>query len=389
MGLIEAFKAKKIFIYSLYLLLVVILAPAAVSIGISSEPLPRLYFFKPNMELTISMKCFDYTDDCEPYAEGKFSENVVFSSLKETGQNEKGFTAAIKMPQDIGAPGEHKLYIGVTDIDKRSSSGISVITKVRKVLRFMALYDEKYADVSFSAPNINENEKEAFLFDVSNFGKDDLVLVYGEVDVFNSQGEKVGSAKSGSTGIKSTESAAIKAEWDSKGIKSGQYTAAGRLFYDGNEKLMNQTFLIGTKDVEIISHTMDFEESRISRMDINVRNTWNGPINELYGVVRINKTEFKTPSIPLGAFQEGILNAYIDASQFRLGKHDIEITLHFDGSQRTEESSINIFRAKGKGIYLPMQIGMNSTTLLTALILLLLLLNIIFIIWTKRKKNNL
>ncbi|PIN85947.1 hypothetical protein COV19_07055 [Candidatus Woesearchaeota archaeon CG10_big_fil_rev_8_21_14_0_10_44_13] len=380
---------KEGFLHGLvFMLLFMLSVPAAFSIGISSEPMPYYYFFTPNMEISMEMKCYDYADDCLPYAEGEFSENVMFGSLVQTGDNEKSFSVKVNMPPEAGAPGEHRLYLGVSDVKNTASSGISVLTKVRKIMRFMILYEEKYVQASFSAPNINENEVGKFTFTVSNFGKPDLMLVYGQIDIFNDQGEKIGTAKSGSRGLKSTESKTLTAEWDSKGIKAGQHTAVGILYYDGNEKLMNQTFLIGMKDVSMINYTDKFEEGRISRMDINVKNSWNGPINDLHSSISVNGTEFKTPSITMGAFGTGTLTGYLDATMLKKGRYDAEIKIYFDGSEKTQAAKIEVFKPKGKGVYLPMQLGLNTTTLLIGAILLLVIFNMIMLLWMRKKRTG-
>lgn len=382
MFVINAKKSINI-LFCLFVLLVI--SPAVASIGIGSSPLPKLHFFEPNMELVIDMKCFEYTDDCEPYATGEFSEYLTFSDLTETGPNEKSFRVTVKMPAEIGTPGKHTLYIGVTDIEKSASTGISVITKVRKAVNFMVLYETKYAAAAFSAPNINEDETAIFRFEVSNFGKQDLMLVYGKVDIFNIKGEKVGSVKSKSTSIKSTETKTISAEWDSHGTIAGEYTAVGTLVYDSIEKIMNSTFLIGTKEVEILNYTKNFEIGKISRMDIDIINRWNGPINDLYAVVNVGQIEFKTPSISLNAFQSSTLTGHIDTTNLESGEHEIEMTLRFDGNEKKEKGIINVFKSKEKGLYLPMKLGLNLTTALICLVVLLVLFNIIIVLRMRKK----
>lgn len=374
-----------LFLALLPALLFILAIPTTLAIGISSVPFPKYYFFQPDMEIGMDMACYDYTDDCETYVEGELSQYTQLSSLVQSSANEKAFMFSMKLPADMQPPGEHLGYIGVTDIKKTASSGITVITKVRKVIRVMVLYGLPYAEVSFSAPNINENEIARFIFDVSNYGKQDLMLVYGNVDIYNSDGKKAGSAGSKSTGIRSTETTSIIVEWDSKGAVSGQYTAVGTLHYDGNEKIINQTFIIGIKDVQLVNHTEEFEEGKIGRMDINAKNAWNGPISGLYAVVNVNQTEFKTPTISLGNFQEGTLTGYLDATGLKKGSYDAEITLHFDGMQKTEKSSIIIYRPKGKGIYLPMQLGLNTTTILIIALIALVIFNIVMLLWMRKK----
>lgn len=370
----------------LCLFFILVISPAVASIGISSIPYPKLYFFEPNMELVLNMKCFEYTDDCEPYVTGEFSEYAVISDFREAGQNEKSFKVTIKMPAEIKTPGKHELYIGVTDIEKRVSAGISVITKVRKVVNFMVLYETKYAKVSFSAPNINENETAMFMFEVSNFGKPELMLVYGKVDIFNNMGQKVGSTQSKSTIIKSTKTKSLSAEWDSYGAVPGEYAAVGTLLYDGNKKVINQTFLIGTKDIKILDYTRNFEAGKISRMDIDVRNKWNGPINEMYAAVKILEKEFKTPTVLLNAFQSNTLTGYLDTTNIEPGIYPAEIIVYFDGNQKKEDGKINI-TAKEE-IRLPIKIGFNPTTILILSVVALIILAIINIIVTLRERKK-
>ncbi|HLC46413.1 MAG TPA: hypothetical protein VJI75_01600 [Candidatus Nanoarchaeia archaeon] len=365
------------------------LSSSAVSaIGISTGQLPSLYVFEPGKEITFQMTCYEYTNDCEVYSEGDLSEATVITPLKQTDEDSKNFIITIKIPATEPNPGRHALYIVASDVKSQIDAGISVLTRVRKSFVFMVLYGSPYIEAALSVHNINEGEEGRLIFSIINYGKYDLGSVYGTADIYNSEGVKVGRAMTGSHPIKSTEGVTLTAFWNSSGNKGGDYLAVGKIYYDGSEAYLNQSFLIGQKVLSLVNHTKDFEVGKISRMDILLKNEWNGPIDSAFATVILNGTVSKTPSVSFFQFQTQAVSAYIDTSPSSPGEHEVLFTLSFDGFYKEVKGTINVFKSEEPEPYMPFGLGMNTTTLLVITIVLLVLLNLFMMFIHKRNKEH-
>lgn len=316
-------------------LLVILLLPLGEAIGISGTQLTITEFFVPGETFTYTFYAMPMKENQELtfLAEGVFEDYVTFSPEKITGNDGDyvPFQATIKLPSEA-EPG--RLSTKICVIEDPSGGSISIRTKACAIVRFMSLYDGKYINMAFSAPNANVNETVPFTVSIDNFGKEDISEIRGEIEVFEGE-TTIAKLNTNTVSLNSKESTVLIANWDSTGIKAGEYSAKATVYYDGEKKEAYDDFLLGKLNVLIEDYTKKVELGKINEFQITVKSGWNLDISSIYGEVRLlddNKeiVSFKTPSESLKSWETKTFLGYLDGNKVKsTGKYDAEIRLHY------------------------------------------------------------
>lgn len=295
--------------------------------------------FQPNLEVTIpfilrNIKSGTYI---ELSVTGELKDYVTLSELSPTGE----LNVTVHLPDKIEKPGTHTIWILAKEIPNATMGTIAAVTAVQVPIPIIVPYPGKYVEVRLDAPDVNIGESVNFVISVTNRGEQNIIAK-GTIEIYNPNNEKIATVYTEERAIKTTMTEELHAQWETSGVKEGEYKAIATITYDGETARAEKTFRIGTLLIKIIDYTREFQKDTINRFDIEVESVWNDKISDVYAEIVIsdeNKNQissFKTPSTDVEPWEKKIITAYWDTTDINIGTYDANITLHY-ASKVTEK----------------------------------------------------
>ncbi len=299
------------------------------------------------------------------------------------------FTVKLELPDSFDSPGRHINWVKV-DIDT-SEGGFRAYPSVAVSYSLFVLYPTIFLQWSLNAPNMNVDEKTNFTIDIENLGEPTIQSIYADIVVYNADtNQTVQTLKTNTaTNVLSWDKIQLAATFDSINLNAGDYKAVATLNFDGNIETQEDTFRIGSKNVEILNFTKAFEIDAINKFDIIIESAWNNKIYDIYADIIIYDiktdtiiTEFKSLNTDLNPWKQKTLQAFFDTTGLEKKEYKAITYLKYEGVSTNAEGIIRIDENIGVEIVEEIpgkETQFNLSTIFTLMNLLILLL-IIFII---------
>ena len=170
------------------------------------------------------------------------------------------------------------------------------------------------------------------------------------------------------------------------GLPPATYKAVATIDWDEGQLITEDTFEIGTLDVDIIGYSAVFPQGQINPFNVEIESHWNDPIEDVWAEIIIRDEKIQTPTIILDPWKIKKLTGYWN-TQLDAGSYDAEIILHYADKTESRKIKIEVKEQIEEVIEKPMiQISVN--TLIIAAIILLVSLNILWLLYLTKKKSD-
>lgn len=368
------------------------LTTSVFAIRLSSDPFrPNPRLFEPGMEITKAYEVGDYSYGARPYLQGDLEEYAEIYNIQDFGTYQT-FEVKLTLPDQLDRGGIHTLFIGATE-EAPPTGVISGLSNVRKTIMILVLFEEKTAKLySFSANNLNENQKTNFSIYVDSLTKQQINSLWVDVNIYNYNNESVKTLRTNIFGLESAEKRMLELEFDSTGLSSGQYRAVAEVFsegikWEGDITTLQSNFNIGTLNVDVINTSQNFTAGQINKIDIEVISKWNGKIKKMFADLFVDEVQqTSTAAHTLSSFEEKTLTGYLDLTYIKSGEHDLKLILNYDGKSKEYEYKIFVQGKAQEESNEASGMKINNMTIMMFLVIIVLVLVVIILIIGKKKK---
>ncbi len=289
------------------------------------------------------------------------------------------FNVKLKLPQEAETPGPNRIAVMVSE-RKPEEGFIGTRVEIRGTIIVHVPYPGRYAEADLNIGDGNVDSFIPFSLSISNKGKEDL-YISSQVQIFEDNGNPVYSLSFDPFSLNAGESKNFRRLLNTTDYKPGNYLAKTIINY-GNEIKIDKKFRIGYLFVNITNFTQELPNSGIQKYFIGIESRWNGDVDSVYADVNIsNSTKeiiFRTPSISLPKWENGILEGYVDTTQLE-GLYNAGVKLSYLGKETSAYGKLNVYRRE-----------INMFIISAIIIGIIIILLAIFIIWmiVKKRKNK-
>lgn len=381
---------KKIMLIILFLLAI----PIVQAVGVGAPGGPNKFVeFEPGKSVIFQYLLRSNRHGTIGYqfgAEGDLAKYLTFypkqfDRIDSTGGTiHTPFSVGLDLPQVIDEPGIHEIWVTASEVAP-AGAGVIALSRIKFLIEVRVLFPGYKIEADLVAPNINENEVSNMKVSISNWGTYPVNSIKAKIDVFDDDKILVGTVYTNEDSIPVRGSTTLDSYFDSTGLPPGNYSATAEIEWDGGIEIVDDTFLIGTKVVDVTNHTKTLFKDTINPFKINIKSRWNNKLNNVYAIVRLEGKDFKTPSLNIDNLGETQLEAYIDTTGMERGNKEVQIVLYFENYQTVYTGEVEILNK-------PLEeapVAVNTLTIsLILIVLLLVLLNILILLYLKRKKRR-
>jgi len=344
---------KRIIIFSI---LIIISANLISAGGVGISPVHYKEFFEPGLQKSFTFQSFntDPTKGVQVYIKGDLSEYATLSESYFVGSGK--FTVTINLPQKIDKPGAHQLIVGAIESTEGGKATIGGIAAIQGRIEILVPYPGKYAEASFEINDINEGEEALYELKVNNLGTEGI-SVKPTIEIYKEDKSNILLTRSlNKTFLSSKKSLNIIETLRTQNLPPGEYQATATIDY-GPIIEINKTFRIGEFLVEISDYDYLFEQGKINKFNVEIKNKWNAQINEIFARVSITDegkfmTDFKTVSTSSKPWETKNLTGYFDATNLEAKRYTASITLSYDNEVSNKLVAIYVNEPTGKINYL-------------------------------------
>ncbi len=330
-----------------------------------------------------------------------FSENNVEFMPSEEG---KQFVYKVKMPENL-EPGLHIGEIIALDLPKGSGGGTFVGAAVAVVseLQIYVPYPGKYVDFDFNVFDAELNNTATFVIPVVSRGKVGIGEVRAVIDIYTPLNEKVASVETNYAPLDAGAKTELTAKWPVS-VNTGSYLAKITVFYDGESRMSERQFSIGTNLLNLESILVNqFNLGEIAKLQILVENNWNQELKSVYANLLVydssgdTMADVKSASEDIPALSRKELVAYWDTVGVEEGEYDGQLFIKYGQKSadrnlllKVREDSLDItgvgyaIRGRSGGAF-------DITDVLVAIVIILLIVNLAWFVFFKRmsaRKNK-
>ncbi len=300
------------------------------------------------------------------------------------------FPAAEKVPQ-----GQYTITLTVVEIPK-PEEGVSATATISKRIDIVVYSYEKDLRATLIAPNINVGGNVTFSLNLQSYTYSNISSVQGLITVYDAENKKVGSVATKSVPLPALEGTALSAWFDASKLPAAKYGASALVSFDGKEKQVNTTFLIGSMDVIVKSYTPELEPE-FAEFSVKVANNWGNRLRNVYAKLYINEQELlHTPSIDLEPWQEGELKGIVKVD-LPPGQYQALLKLFFEGASKEVQLPImvvsppelekEISDSRKEQQPQPVLSFSLTTLLITAGLALIIMITLAFLLFRKRRRG--
>ncbi|MBI4150511.1 hypothetical protein HY492_00115 [Candidatus Woesearchaeota archaeon] len=358
------------------LLLFLLFLPAVSAIGIS--PAKVELTFEPNKEYRLSFS----TSGAETITTYLKGDLAPYAELQDAAQGTgpRGFDVVLRIPEDISPPGQRILLVGAIENPPEGST-VAARAAIQAPVSLFVPYPGVYLETRFSAPTVNVDEPVNFSVYVINRGRDTTTFTTTIVVIDESTNQTVALLDAAPTTITGSEETYVKLGWDTQGQKPGPYRAELTLSYAGQTLKRSETFRIGTQFIRITDFTRDATVGVINPFEVKVQSEWNTAFKDIFAEVTINGTTFKTPTIDLGPWNNGVLQGYWDATRLSAGTYPVDVVVRYGDTFSTLSGEVLL--ADRTVIEAPASFGWAGRAVFAVILVLLAF----FLIAMRRRKK--
>lgn len=260
----------------------------------------------------------------------------------KSNEGEKEFTYNIKLPSDL-TPGPKSIIISVAEVndasDENSMSGLLTVSHQLQVnVPYIGLYAEGYLSMS----STTQNDATIATLNLINLGTENIQVIKGTLNIKDLNGEIVYSKKIQEYND-TLSGASVKIEEAFNIGLAGKYIAEYDIDYDSKKIVVNKEFYTGEYNLTVIGASVkNFKLGTIAKVDVDVSNNWNVPIEEVYGeiiVTDLNGTIVGKANTTKATISPstGLFTVYWDTADIKTGLYIINLKLHAGNKIITQE----------------------------------------------------
>ena len=340
-------------------------------------PSSYAFDFEPGLEKDVSFNfIFGKDAELEVYADGDLAEYVEIDKDSLLGGGV--VSVHLKLPSEIEIPGVHRILVGAKQIPNEEG-GMGIVANVQGVIKIRVPYPGKYAEIGFTAGNVNAGEPVELKLSVSNLGKEEI-FIEPVIKVFDSE-KKIEEWALESQWLSPTKSVAFSRVMDTQNYNPGDYNATAVVEYGGKRAAVaNLTFRLGELYVAVSNTSNYFERGKINRFEIEAESFWNDPIENLFAEVLIEEYDisFLTPSTNLNPWDKTTLVGFFNTEDIEKEEFQAEIILNYEGT--TTSKTVTLFLKEEFDYVMYVMIG--------GLVLVIIILVIIIVLLRKNGKKK-
>jgi len=394
----------KLFFIMIIPILFLLIMPLISSLGIS--PGRTTLNFEDSLEREVSVSVINTENkDMEVtlYAKGELKDKVELKEDKlffSENEKEKTFSYNLKFPKDFElTPGLHTAEIVALEVPEGAGEEGAVIGATVAVISQLYVhvpYPGKYIDCSLDI--LEEEETVSFYIPITNRGKQNINSIESSIEIYSGT-EVVKKIEIDPISLESGRREELIAKWQD--AEFGDYNAKLTLNYDGNEKIIEKNFKVGTLKLEIEVITVDdFTLGEIAKFNFLVKNNWPEEIKDVSVQMIVYAEEgniladFKSVDYDIPAKSRTNIIAYWDTKKIEKGLYDSKVILIYEGEEyernvkiKVNENSIEVLGLTG---YVIEEGGeeFNLVNLLLIIVGLLIIANIVWFVIVKKLKKK-
>ncbi len=391
-----------------FIVLAVLLSTTVFAIGVT--PSKRVVQFRPGETLTYGIDIINNGgEDLEVtvYPRGGLKDRVKLSRQLirlSSGEDSAHVNVDFSMPGRIDVAGPHEIDIVAVGSSSGPEGKEAVVKADLAVISKLVVevpYPDRYAEARIHVLDTEAGRPVQFNVPVFNKGSVDLGEVFVRIEVFDSQGEKVDSIRTGKQAIASGSDTkfAVKA---GREYFTGDYTAVATVFYDGQEIEVRTGFSVGELAIDITNLVVDeFSLGDVARFDILLHNTWSQEMKNVYAEMEVVGndntvyTDFKTVAIDIPARGVGALEGYWHTRGVEPGVYTAKVILHYANRVSQKEFELEVYANRivtrsmrtGKAIEAPEELDLEKNMFLI-LVILVLAAAVVALVFKLRKKGS-
>jgi len=330
---------------------------------------------------------------------GDLADNFVISekSISIGASQEKDVSYKVKLPSEL-SPGTHVQEITVVEKSSGSDGSIGAFVGVITQVYVNVPYPGQYAEATLNIESAELGQDVSFAVALSNLGQEELKDVGAQIEIYNSNKEKVAVVSTGKINVALGEKKELASSWKAD-VNAGLYSAKAVVTYGSKVINIEKEFNIGEKVLELNSVVVkDFSLGGIAKFEMGVENKWGEDIKNVYSQTNVFDkdknlvVDFKSPTNDILALSNGTFFSYWDTEGLNKGVYDAVIYLRY-GEKFSKKSvqfevNSNSIRTLGLG-YVISESGQNTTSSLTyfliVFIVVLILLNVLWFIKFRKK----
>ena len=343
--------------------------------GVGITPVHYKEFFEPGLQKSFEFQSFNTnpTKGVQIYVKGDLAEYATLSETYFIGSGK--FTVTLNLPQKIEKPGKHQIIVGAIEAIEEGMATIGGIAAIQGRIEILVPYPGKYAEASFEINDINEGEEANYELSVHNLGTE-TISVKPKIEIYKEDKSNILLTRNlNQTSLGPKKSLTIIETLSTQNLPPGEYKATATIDY-GPIIEINKTFRIGEFLVEVTDYDYLFEQGKINKFNIEIKNKWNSKINEIFARVSINDegkfiTDFKTVSTSSNPWETKNLTGYFDATNLEPKRYIANIILSYDNETTSKLVAIYVNKPPLKISYLIYAAIIVGITLIAILIYLL------------------
>lgn len=328
----------------LIFILFLIFISSANAIGLAVSENTKLNFF-PNSEHEFTFYVISASGlNIETFLDGDLKKYTEISKIYgDKDEYIRYFNVKISLPDKLES-GMHGIGIGVREKGEYSgaSTGVNTLTSVIVPIKLFVPYEGKYIEAELVSADGNINEVIPIKIKLKNLGEENLSKVYSDIEVYDFNEKKTDAVQTNKISLNIFQEDEIYTELNLSGYSYGDYQLKAFLHYDGEAKMLDGSFRVGTYSVKINDYTKKFYPNDFNEFRVFVESQWNGVIDNVYAIIEVNEKEIKTTGTSLNSFQQGELIAYWNPGNISFGEYPVNITLFYADKETRQKGSIFI-----------------------------------------------
>ncbi len=401
---------KKVLLIFMFLAII----PFALSVGVSPPSID--YVFQPNLSGDAHFYFRNNLDKDTTIIGHIGGELAAYANI--TSQNaillkpqERGYVDLVfALPDSIGSPGLHSFSVIATEAE---GSGGTVGAKGEVVVpvRFFVQYPGKMLGLKLNAEDAGVGGDVNLKLTVSNLGTEAVENASATIDILKGT-EKIGSVSVDSISAGIMENKVVETKWNTGNAEQGIYLANAALDYGAGKAFANDTFRIGTFDLDVINYTKKAASRSVSKFLIEVESKWNQDIDNIFADAKVMRngsvlTTFSAATPLLKAWEKKNLSGFLDAASLENGVYDLQIDLRFSSGGSTKTKTVNgqielvgkeeikneAETPVEKPAAKPAEINslmsyLTTTNILIIIVVILVIINVIILLRKKKSKDE-
>jgi len=355
--------------------------------------------FKPGLNKEVSFEVLNSGNkdmNLVLAVQGELAQYISVSAASDSvssSEVSKSFSYSVNLPDSL-EPGLHTGEIFVMELPSSAGAdGTQVLATLAVVTQLYVYvpYPGKFASSKMIVYNANQGEDVTFVFPVVSRGEFDLTSVKANVDIYNKLNEKVASFNTNEIAVPSGEKKEIVYKWKAD-VPIGNYRAAASLIYDEGTINLEETFSIGSKELELQEISVGgFSLGEIAKLEMLVENKWSELISGAYVETKIMNdrgdivSSFESASYDVEPLSKQVFVSYWDTAGVRVGTYETEVSIKYGDASSVKNLKFQVEKNDltivGLGYVISADDDGESNTLVIVLVVVVVLLVLVNLLW--------